>query len=96
MKVVLTAQARHDLLEIADYIAKDNPTRALSFVRELREAALQRGQLHALYPVIQRYEGQRLRRRIQGNYLIFFRIDLREVVIVRVLHGAMDLETLLP
>jgi toxin ParE1/3/4 len=94
LKVVLTASAKNDLLRIADHISKDNPQRALSFVRELRSAALELSELREIYPVIRRYQDQRLRRRIHGNYLIFFRVD-RQVVVVRILHGAMDLDPLL-
>ena len=95
MKVVLTARAKDDLLRIADYIARDNSARALSFVRELRDAALGLDEMHGVYPIIPRYARQRLRRRVQGNYLIFFRVDERQVVVVRILHGAMDLDPLL-
>jgi len=35
MKVLITAEAEADLEAIGDYIARDNPARALSFVREL-------------------------------------------------------------
>lgn len=37
MRVVLSNQAEVDLEEIGDYIAADNPVRAVSFVREMRE-----------------------------------------------------------
>lgn len=36
MRLAFTPLAEQDLEAIADYIAADNPTRALSFVRELR------------------------------------------------------------
>jgi toxin ParE1/3/4 len=94
VKVVLTASAKNDLLRIGDYIGKDNPQRPLSFVRELRFAALELGELHEMYPLIRRYKDQRLRRRVHGNYLILFRVD-RQVVVVRILHGAMDIDSLL-
>ena len=45
MKVVLTAAARDDLEEIGDFIAKDSPKRARSFVRELIEAARRIGDI---------------------------------------------------
>jgi len=95
MKVVLTAKAEDDLLRIADYIARDNPERALSFVRELRDAALQLSDRHGLYPIVSRYESLGLRHRVQGNYLIFFRVKRGQVVVVRILNGAMDLDPLL-
>lgn len=37
MIVYFSAEAEHDLEVITDYIARDNPIRALSFLRELRE-----------------------------------------------------------
>ena len=36
MRLLITPLAEQDLETIADYIANDNPARALSFVRELR------------------------------------------------------------
>jgi toxin ParE1/3/4 len=38
MIIVITAPAELDLVAIGDWIAKDNPARALSVVRELRHA----------------------------------------------------------
>ncbi|MFL5069704.1 MAG: type II toxin-antitoxin system RelE/ParE family toxin, partial [Xanthobacteraceae bacterium] len=38
MNVVITDPAADDLETIGDWIAKDNPVRALTFVRELRVA----------------------------------------------------------
>lgn len=35
MKLVFSPKAAEDLEEIGDYIARDNPTRALSFVAEI-------------------------------------------------------------
>ena len=40
MIVRLTAEAENDLEQIGDYIAQDNPKRALSFVRTLRDKCL--------------------------------------------------------
>jgi plasmid stabilization system protein ParE len=40
MKVDITSAADVDLEAIPDYIARDNPTRALSFVLELYERRL--------------------------------------------------------
>ena len=40
MIVRLTAEAENDLEQIGDYIAEDNPKRALSFVLALRDKCL--------------------------------------------------------
>ncbi|MGH6977982.1 MAG: type II toxin-antitoxin system RelE/ParE family toxin, partial [Brevundimonas sp.] len=38
MRIVFSPGSERDLEQIADHIAQDNPRRALSFVRELRDA----------------------------------------------------------
>ena len=40
MQCVFSPLAEHDLEEVGDYIARDNPSRAVSFIRELRERCL--------------------------------------------------------
>lgn len=95
MIVEFSDEAEGDLEQIADYIAKDNPRRALSFVQELR------GKCEALaatpkgFPLVPRYEQHRIRRRVHGSYLIFYRVEDEHVVIVHVLHGAMDYAAIL-
>lgn len=90
--VVFSVEAEYDLEEIGDYIAADNPTRALSFVQELRNRCRKVGEAplaHRARPEL----GDGVRCCPHGNYLIFFRIDPADdaVVIDRVLHGARDL-----
>jgi plasmid stabilization system protein ParE len=43
VRVVFSDTSKTDLAEIGDYIAKNNPRRALTFVRELRAVANRRG-----------------------------------------------------
>ena len=95
MKVVLSDAASIDLAAIADYIARDNPRRALSFVRELRVAALGLGDMPRMFSLVPRYAHQDIRRRPFRNYLIFYRVEADRVAIIRILHGAQDYETLL-
>ena len=90
MIVEFSDEAESDLEQIADYIAKDSPRRALSFVQELR------GKCEALaatpkgFPLVPRYEQHGIRRGVHGSYLIFYRVEGEQIVIVHVLHGAMD------
>ncbi len=90
MKVRLTAEAERDLETIGDWIARDDPRRALSFVGELRDACLGIADFPARFPLVPRYEAQGVRHRVHGNYLIFYRVEAEEVVVIHVLHGAMD------
>ena len=55
MKVVLAAEAVHDLEAIGDYIALDNPARARSFVAELIDKAYGLATLPLAFPLVQGY-----------------------------------------
>lgn len=95
MIVRVTAAAEADLEAIGDYIARDNPARALSFVQELREKCLSLADAPLAFPLVPRYELFGIRRRVHGSYLIFYRAEAKRVIVIHVLHGAMDYETLL-
>jgi plasmid stabilization system protein ParE len=93
--VVVTDEAAYDLERIGDAIAQDNPARAITFVRELRLSCESLGEFPKAYPLVPRYEDSGVRRRVHGNYLIFYRIGMDTVDVLHVLHGAMDYGTLL-
>lgn len=95
MKVVLTDRARRDLEDIGDYIAQDNPTRARSFVHELIGKVRSIGDTPEASPLVPRYEHSGIRRRVHGAYLIFYRIEIEQVSVIHILHGAQDYEALL-
>ncbi|AER56640.1 hypothetical protein DSC_09970 [Pseudoxanthomonas spadix BD-a59] len=95
MIVQLSAEAEGDLERIGDYIAKDNPRRALTFVRELREKCMDLALTPEAFPLVSRYERHGIRRCVHGPYLIFYRVAADRVLIVQVLHGAMDYAPLL-
>jgi len=95
VKVVLSRNAERDLENIGDWIANNNPDRALSFVSELLEACLSIGSTPRGYPLVDRQRDPTLRRRVHGNYLIFYDIGLQTVDILHVLHGARDYERII-
>jgi toxin ParE1/3/4 len=91
MRFILAPMAEQDLEAIGDYIAKDNPRRALSFVRELRTQCgkiARSPQAYRRRPEL----GEAIRSCAYGNYAIFFVEEGNVVRIIRVLHGAMDIE----
>jgi plasmid stabilization system protein ParE len=90
VKVVLTRNAEQDLEDIGDWIARDNPARAATFVVELRRASLAIGKAPRSYPLVDKNRDPKLRRRIYGNYLIFYDIGSSAVEILHVLRGARD------
>lgn len=90
MIVVFTDEAKRDLEEIGDHIALDDPVAALRIVRTLRDNCLTLADFPNRFPVVERYEAVQLRRRLHGNYLIFYRVEGDAVVIVHILHGVRD------
>ena len=71
MLLLFTPLAEQDLESIAEYIAADNPLRAITLVREMRQQC----QRIALNPPGYRLRpelGERLRSCAYGHYVIFF------------------------
>jgi len=92
MFVELSSFIESDLEAIADYIAQDNPMRAVSFIREIREELRLVGQnplLYQLRPEI----GEDARLAVVGRYVILFHIVGEVVRIERVIFGGRDLPT---
>ena len=91
MKVRFSRPARADLRSIIASIAKDNPKAARRYGKLLalslsdfpNRGALLRGHATA-------------RRLVVGPYLIVYRADRDLVRILRILHGARDIDALLP
>lgn len=91
MRLIITPLAEQDIEVIADYIAQNNPRRAVSFVRELYDQC----KTISANPL-----GYRLRAELAddirscaySSYVIFFSVVENDVLIVRVLHGARDMD----
>ena len=86
----ISPRAAADLEEIGDYISRDNPARAVSFLEELYAAAERACENPAAYP-LRPDIAPGIRTAIHGQYLIFFRVLPLEVRVERVLHGARHL-----
>ena len=78
MGVLFTPLAETDLEEIGDYIAQDNPARALTFIQDIRAQCQKVGKSPLAYRARPEL-GDDIRSCPFGNYVIL------------VLHGAMDL-----
>lgn len=90
MRVAISPFAERDLEAIGDYIADDNPLRALSFIAELRTQCATIAKAPQAYRVRPEL-GEGIRSCAHGNYVIFFTATKARLTIVRVLHGAMDI-----
>ncbi len=95
MNVVITDEALDDLAKIGREIAKDNPTRSRTFLMELHDRCVQLAAMPRAYPLIPRKEQAGIRRRVYGNYLIFYRISDTTIEVLHVIHGARDYEKIL-
>jgi toxin ParE1/3/4 len=90
MRCRYSARAVEDLDGIIEYIARDNPTRALSFADELRQRCEQIADAPAAAPLRPDIaEGIRLVP--FGRYLILYSIPGDHVLIERIMHGARDI-----
>ncbi|WP_313137978.1 type II toxin-antitoxin system RelE/ParE family toxin [Paracoccus jeotgali] len=92
-KLVILPAARADLIDIGDFIALDNRSRAASFVAEIEAKIVEVGERPGSFQ--KRDELHKgLRHARHGRYLIFFMEVGEEVQIVRVIQGSRDLTRL--
>jgi toxin ParE1/3/4 len=90
MKVFITPAADKDIGNIGDWIAAENPRRAISFMLELQKACHAIGDAPKGSVVVQRYVDHDIRRKPYRDYLIFYRIKNETVEILHVVHGSRD------
>jgi plasmid stabilization system protein ParE len=95
MRIVFSDESRRDLRDITGFIAADSRSRARSYVAELASACTSLADQPLRYPLIPNYESLALRRRPYGNYAIIYFAEGDVVTIVRILHSAMDLSSVL-
>jgi toxin ParE1/3/4 len=94
MRVIIATAARSDLTAIGDYIAVDNPARAATFVDELVDRCEDLATMAERFQLLTPFAAKGIRRRPYKGYLILYRIDSDIVHVVRIVHGARDLEYL--
>jgi plasmid stabilization system protein ParE len=88
----ISPSAARDIREITRYIARDNPARALTFAQELRATIAVVGERPMSFP--ERINRQRVRAALHHPYLILFRVSDDLVEVLRVVHGARDIDNL--
>lgn len=93
MKLRIVSAAERDLREIAAHIARDNPPRTRSFIRELNGKIRKVAAQPLIYPSRTEW-GSGLRAALHRNYQIVYRVESDTVIVLRVLHGARDMGAL--
>ncbi|MEM7354154.1 MAG: type II toxin-antitoxin system RelE/ParE family toxin [Acidobacteriota bacterium] len=94
-RFILSPEARDDLFEIADYIARDNPKAARRVVQEIRRAMERLAQMPMIGHLREDLTGEPLRFWPVFSYLIIYRPESKPLQIARVLHGARDVSSIL-
>lgn len=95
MRVVFTDEAQADLEAIGDWIDAENPSRAVSFLIELRERCVSLADRPRRFPIARRSRGLIFRKLTYRDYLIFYQVLPDRVEIEHVVHGARDWARLL-
>jgi len=93
MPCAFSPLAEHDLEEIGDFIARNNPGRAVSFIRELREQCAKITNNPTAAPLRSEL-GAGVRMVPFGRYLIFYTFEADQIRIERVLHGGRNIPAL--
>jgi toxin ParE1/3/4 len=94
MRVRLTLAARYDLVEIAKWVAKDSRKRALDLVNDLETSCKALKDFPEAFPIAVKTQGLEVRRKVYGNYLIFYHILPRVVEILHIVQGSRDWQEL--
>lgn len=94
MRVRLTQSALADVRDIAEFVAANDPVRAMSFADELLDAAEEIGGQPRAYPQ-RRQWGAGIRVCFYGFYAIIFQLRAEDIVILRIVNAARDLSRLM-
>ncbi|MBU0699978.1 type II toxin-antitoxin system RelE/ParE family toxin [bacterium] len=90
-KVKWTEAAWNDLEEVSDYIAKDSPYYAATFVREVRDAARSLSYFAERGRVVPEFGNLSIRELFIRKYRLIYQLKEQTVCIIGFIHGARDL-----
>jgi plasmid stabilization system protein ParE len=92
VEIVWTARARRDLIEIGDFIARDKPGAASSWVRLLIDAVENAARMPFAGRVVPELGQPDVREVIRRNYRIVYRARERQIVMLTVFDGRRLME----
>lgn len=88
-RFVFSRLAEKDLEGIGDFIATDNPERALSFVQELRQRCATITDVPLAYPLREEF-GKGVRLAAHRRYLVLYQVARSDVRVERILQGSRN------
>lgn len=90
MRVAFSPLCDGDLEDIADYIARDSPRRALSYVIEIRRWCRALSRFPKRFPMAPEFAAD-VRRAIYGAYSIYYSVHGDQILVERILHSALEI-----
>ena len=93
-RLIWTETAWIDLQNIADYIARDSPYYAASFVREIRDHARSLSRMAMRGHVVPEIGDKQIRELTIRSYRLIYRVEKSRVAVLAIVYGARDLKTL--
>jgi plasmid stabilization system protein ParE len=93
-KVKWVEVAWKDFEEVAEYIAKDSPYYAASFVKNARNIARSLSNLADRGRIVPEFNNKNIRELFVGNYRMIYQIKNEVIYVIGFIHGARDLWTL--
>jgi toxin ParE1/3/4 len=93
-RVVWTETAWIDLESIATFIARDSPSYAASFVREICDYARGLSRMAMRGRVVPEIGDKQIRELIVKSYRLIYRVERSRVSVLTLVHSARDLKTL--
>jgi toxin ParE1/3/4 len=94
MKYRISRRADADIERICDFIATDNPEAADRLDEQIHEAILLLAKFPGLGHTRPDVQDKRYLFRAVGNYVIAYRLENKELVVVRIVHGARNFRKL--
>ena len=91
MKVLWTASALAQLQAIHDYLARTSPDYAVRIIDRLTRRSIQIANFPNSGRVVPEYDRKEIREVIEGRYRIIYLVQLAQVQVLAVIHGARDL-----
>jgi addiction module RelE/StbE family toxin len=89
-KIVWSLTARRRLREIHEYISADSPEAADTFISEMDSAVGRLAQFPESGRLVPEAEGHGVREVIFRDYRVAYRTSGKDVVIITIWHGAMN------
>jgi toxin ParE1/3/4 len=87
LSILWTDSAKSDLADIGDYISKDNPRAAMTWVEKLLCAVEQAADMPLSGRVVPEFQRPELREVIRGNYRIVYCVGEERIDVLTVFEG---------